>query len=83
MRRDRTISIFLAGCVINTHVYSGNDQRLSSLTALKSVANKYNDEVMQTDILLNEQFRFLPRNYSLRLKCTSVPPRKAASCIGT
>jgi hypothetical protein len=81
MRRDRTISTFLAAWVINRHIYSDNGQRLSSLTALKSLANKNNGEVVQTDILFNEQFRFLPRNYSLRLQCTNVlqcPP--ALSC---
>jgi hypothetical protein len=81
MRKDRTISTFLAGWIINTHVYSDIGPRLSSLTALKSLANKNNGEVVQIDRQTRSvqwTVRFLPRNYSLRLKCTNVPP--ALSC---
>jgi hypothetical protein len=53
MTRYRTISTLLAGWVINTHVYSDNGQRFSSLAALKHLANKNNGEVAQADILFN------------------------------
>jgi hypothetical protein len=48
-------------------------QKLSSLTALKSLANKNNGDVSQIRILINKQFRLLPRNYPLWLKRTNVP----------
>jgi hypothetical protein len=42
------------------------------MTALKSVANKQNGEVAWQRVLLNEQLRFSPHNYSAwfkQLKC--------------